>query len=108
MPMITIPKKVRSGARKRAPKKTAPIPELLAGLEEFERSPASRGLDLRLDLAQIVLHRLSELGWTQRQLGEAAGTPEQVVTRIVHSSANCTFDTAGRILFALGTKPKLV
>jgi hypothetical protein len=29
------------------------------------------------------------------------------INRVVHSSSNCTFDVAGRILFALGIRGKL-
>jgi transcriptional regulator with XRE-family HTH domain len=64
-------------------------------------------MDLRLDLAEIILRALNERGWTQRQLADAAGMREQYVTRVIHSSQNCTVDIIGRLLFALQVKAKL-
>jgi hypothetical protein len=44
---------------------------------------------------------------TQRRVAEEAGVKELFITRLIHSAANCTFDTAGRILFALGVRAEL-
>jgi len=81
---------------------------LLADLKQFEEGPESPGFDLRLDLADIICLRLKEKGWSQAKLAAEIGRPQSYVTRIVHSGANCTFETAGRILFALGVKAKLI
>jgi plasmid maintenance system antidote protein VapI len=84
------------------------INDLLKDLEAFESTPESRGYDLRLDLAQIVLRHLKEKGWTQKALADAAGMKAPFLTRIIHAAQNCTFDVAGRLLFALGIRAKLL
>ena len=82
--------------------------DLLKDLEEFDRTPEGWSCDLRLDLADIIIRHLAEKSWTQAKLAEAAGMKQPALTRILHSDANCTFETAGRVLFALGVKGKLV
>lgn len=82
--------------------------DLLKELDEFNETAEGRGFDLRLDLADIIFRHLAEKGWTQTKLAEAAGMKSPLLTRIMHSSTNCTFETAGRILLALGIKGKLV
>jgi hypothetical protein len=80
---------------------------ILGDLEKFENSPENEGYDLRLDLADIILQHLDGNKWTQARLAEAAGMKDSYLTRVIHSSQNCTFDGAGRILHALGVKAKL-
>lgn len=82
--------------------------ELLDNLSHFERQPESAGFDLRWDLAEMILRELARKGWTQKQLADAAGMKESFITRIVHGASNCTFEVAGRILFALQVKAKLI
>jgi hypothetical protein len=82
--------------------------DLLKILEEYEKTPDSRGYDLRLDLADIVLRHLRDKGWTQKALADAAGMKAPFLTRIIHAAQNCTFDVAGRLLFALGVRAKLM
>jgi ribosome-binding protein aMBF1 (putative translation factor) len=77
-------------------------------LNEFQQTPDSRGLDLRLDLAEIVLRHLSNVGMTQKEFAEIAGMKAAFINRVIHSDQNWTSDVAGRILFALGVKVKLV
>lgn len=85
------------------------VDQLLTTLDEFGRDdPSSRGLALRLDLAEIVGRELRAKGWTQRKLAEVASVKEPFISRILHSETNCTFDTAGRLLFALSVRGKLV
>jgi DNA-binding phage protein len=80
----------------------------LRTIESFENSPQGFGFSLRADLSDIIARYLNERGITQVQLAAAAGMKPQQLSRIIHSSANSTLDTVGRILFALGTKlPKL-
>ena len=87
----------------------AGINSLLKRLSDFEeKDPKSRGLDLRLDLADIIIEQLSDRGWTQGELARRAKMRESQISLILTASRNCTFDTAGRILFALGVKGKLV
>ena len=89
-------------------KKMTTTQSLLKDLEDFDKSPESRGYDLRLDLADIILRHLDHNGWTQKKLAEAAGMKPPLLTRVIHGASNCTLDTAGRILFALGIQGKLI
>lgn len=76
-------------------------------LAQWDANPRSAGVKLRLDLSLLVIQRLNKNGWTHKQLAEKAGVTPWLISRIVLADANCTFETAGRILFALGVKPKL-
>src|SRR5215213_8417542 len=81
--------------------------DLMNALAEFESTPQSRGYDLRLSLSALVLKHLKAKGWTQKQLADAARMKESFVTRVIHADSNCTFDVAGRLLFALGVRAHL-
>lgn len=84
------------------------VQDILRALEEYERTvPESRGLELRLDLAEIVIRHLRQKCWTQRDLARRTSMKESFISRLVHSNANCTLDTAGRLLFALGVNARL-
>jgi len=83
------------------------ILDIQADLEEFENSGQSEGYDLRLDLADIILRHLDGQKWTQASLAKAAGMKASYLTRVIHSSQNCTFEVAGRILHALGVKARI-
>lgn len=74
----------------------------------FEDNPSSVGIQLSMNLSEIVVRALDERGWSQKQLAEVAGTRPAVVNRVVHAENNCTFELAGRLLFALGLTGKLV
>src|SRR5579862_5872761 len=82
--------------------------DALSVLREFDSEPESVGYDLRLDLSTIVSQHLAEKGWTQTRLAKAAGMKPSFLTRIIHGTNNCTFEVAGRIIFALGIRAKLV
>lgn len=77
-------------------------------LADFERTPESRGYELRLDLADLVISHLRRKGWTQKKLAEKANMKESFITRIVHAEQNCTLDVIGRLLFALDIRANLV
>jgi len=81
--------------------------DLLRILDEFEATPESVGIDLRLDLADLIIAQLDRKRWTQKRLAQRCGMKESFVSRIIHAESNCTFDVAGRLLHALGVKPKL-
>ena len=83
------------------------IQELQNEFSAYSHTPEMAGYDLRLDLSYIIVTQLDAKGWSQKQLAEAAGVPEQTITRLVHSASNCGFELAGKILFALGVKAKL-
>lgn len=73
--------------------------------ESFNESPQSIGLRFRLDLSRLVCDALDAKSWTQRDLAREAGMKESFVSRIINADSNCTFDVAGRLLFALGIRP---
>ena len=75
-------------------------------IKEFENTPEGYAYSLRLDLTEIVLRRLGN-NMTQARLADKAGIKPQMVTRIVHAASNCTFETAAKVLFALGVKARL-
>ena len=86
--------------------KTMNIRELEKQIRQYDNTPDGYSDSLRLDLSEIVLRHL-EGGMTQVKLANKAGIKPQMITRIVHAVSNCTFETAGKILFALGVKAKL-
>ncbi len=84
------------------------VQDILQALEEYEETcPASIGVGLRLDFAEIVLRNLRSKGWSQRTLATKTGLKESYISRVLHSNANCTFETAGNLLFALGIRAQL-
>ena len=86
----------------------ATVSDLHTILDEYKKTPDAVGLGLRLDLAQILLRQMNAVGWDNEQLADAAGMREFTVTAILHSDMNLTFETAGRLLHALGIKPALM
>jgi transcriptional regulator with XRE-family HTH domain len=84
------------------------IQDILATLDAYESDPESCGIDARLIFSRIVLRQLAANGWSQRELAKRTGFKEAYISRIVHSDANCTFDSFGRILFAFGIDAKQV
>lgn len=83
------------------------VRDILKALDEYHQTPESRGMKLRLNLAQIILRHLKENNWTQKELARKTSFKDSFISRLLHSDANCTFETAGRILFALGVEAKL-
>lgn len=73
-------------------------------LGEFKENPQSVGYLWRLNLSDILLDRINDQGCTQKQLADKAGMKQPFVSRIINSDSNCTFDVAGRLLFALGIR----
>ncbi len=84
------------------------IRQILDALADYERNdPSSRGMELRLNLAEIILRGLNEKGWSQGDLALKANLKDSYVSRVIHSNANCTFETAGKLLFALGVNARI-
>ena len=77
-------------------------------LSDYQSSPKGYGTGLRHDVAAIIVQRLEELNWTQRDLAKAMGKPESFVSRLIHRNANCELETVGEVLHALGVKPSIV
>ena len=82
--------------------------DILRVLDEYKRKPESYGMKLRLNLAELVIQQLKSNGWSQRDLAQETGLKEAYISRILHSDANCTFELAGKILFALEVKVALL
>lgn len=81
---------------------------ILHSLREYEETVLeSRGLEFRLNLAEIVIRQLRSLGWTQRDLASETGMKESFISRVLHSNANCTLDTIGKLFFALGINARI-
>ena len=83
------------------------VEDILRALDEYNSEEASIGLEMRLSLAEIVLGQLRCRGWSQRDLAERTGLQESYISRVLHSNANCTFGTAGKLLFTLGIRARL-
>ena len=83
------------------------IRELLNDADKFSATAEGIGFDLRLDLASIIVKHLHARNMSQIDLAKAAGLNPVYLTRVIHSSTNCTFSTAGKILHALGTRASL-
>lgn len=86
----------------------ASVKNILKRLSAYKRTPESGGVKWRLNLAEMVIRRLNINGWSQRQLADKVGMNEVYISRILHSDVNCTFNSAGRILFALGIEASLI
>lgn len=83
------------------------VQDILKALDEYHQTPESRGMKLRLNLAEIILRHIKENNWTQKELARKTSFKDSFISRLLHSDANCTFETVGRILFALGVEAKL-
>ncbi len=79
---------------------------ILSKLGAFNRTQESVGVELRVSLSELLVRTLRIRGWSQRQLAAAADVKEPFVSRILHGNVNCTLDTIGNLLFALGVRAK--
>lgn len=84
------------------------IEALLSDLESFEDSAEGWAYELRLDFADLLISGLRERRWSQTELAEKIDRKQPFVNRLIHADANCTLDTIGRLLHALGLKARLV
>ena len=84
------------------------IERLHERLRRFNATPEGRSETLRQDLSAIMIRRLGELGWTQKQLAQRCGKTESFISRLIHTDTNCTFEVAAHVLHALGAQPRLV
>lgn len=91
------------GVRKMNPQ----IQDILKGLEDFNKSPEGHALDLRLNLADLIIAKLKEKGWTQSQLAQKTKWKDSFISRLVHADENFTTETEARVLHALGIEPAL-
>lgn len=77
-------------------------------LDEYKQTPESYGLELRLNLAEIVLAYLKRTGISRYQLASRAGMDSGRLNRVIQANANCTLDIVGRLVEAMGLKSRLV
>ena len=75
--------------------------------EEFKKSPVGFGTKLRLDFAQIIWGNLERKNWSQRRLAKEVRLPDSVISNLIHGNKNCTLDTVGKVIHALGTEATL-
>ncbi len=85
---------------------TAGAPELILPYGDLSARTASS--KLRSGLGYAMLVGLKDKGWTHTQLGEAVGVDPTVINLLTHGQTDCSLETAGRILFALGVCARLV
>lgn len=78
------------------------LSQLQAISDSFDKSYKGLSLDLRTQLAALIALSLKQQGITQAQLAKRAEITEPMVSRLVHSEANFTVDTAAKVLHALG------
>jgi len=76
-------------------------------LETFEDTGEGWGFDLRLDLAELIVEAIRS-GISQREIARRAGMHPAVVNRIIHGESNVQFDSAGRILHAIGVRAAII
>ncbi len=81
---------------------TQDVQEILRALKQYEDTPESWGLELRLNVAEIIISALKRKGWRQGDLAREASMKESFISRVLHSNANCTLDTVARLFHALG------
>lgn len=84
------------------------ISNIRNGIDAFKNSPEGVALKLRLNLAELVIARLQEKGWTQRKLAQETGWKDSFISRLIHSDENWTTETAGRLLYSLGIDAELL
>ena len=85
---------------------TAGTPELILPYGDLSARTASS--KLRSGLAYAMLVGLKDKGWTHQQLGEAVDLDPTIINLLTHNRVDCSFEMAGRILFALGVSARLV
>ena len=77
-------------------------------VEGYEATADAASMDLRLDLADLILGALRTKGWSQKELARVCETSEPYISRVINLGANCSLDVVARILHALDIRPALV
>lgn len=86
-----------------------PIQAIRESMGEFEQTPESYGLTLRLNLAEIVNRWLQEHPEYQaRDLAARSDLECFTIEAIIHAECNYGIDTVARVLHAMGLKGRLV
>ncbi len=76
-------------------------------LDEFALTADGYAVVLALDLAEIVIQGMRDRDWSETELAEVADIPVGLVSRIVHSNADVKLSVVGKLLHALGVRPRL-
>jgi hypothetical protein len=76
-------------------------------LERFKASPAGYGAKLRFDFAEIIWRNLERKPGSPRRLAKKARLADSVISNLIHGNKNCTLDTVGKVIHALGTEVTL-
>lgn len=86
----------------------ASVSDILKKLDQYDKSSAGIGLQLRLDLVLIILNGLRAKNWTLSDLAEHSCLDMVRLEEIVNSEEDCTLETIGRICNTLDIKVSLV
>jgi hypothetical protein len=76
-------------------------------MDTYCRDPDSYGLNMRLDLAALIIRGMKNRSWTIKDLADASDINEDDILSLLHSDIDCSFDIAGRILFSLNILPTI-
>lgn len=77
-------------------------------VDNFRKTERGYTHGLKLDLCSLVAQALSKKGWSQKKLAEKAGMKESYISDVLNNKRNWTAESASKILFALGVKPRLL
>lgn len=80
------------------------VEHLRQRLNAYRETPESFAHEMRLRLSEVVVRKLRELDWTQRELADNSGMKEPFITRVLSGDQNWTTETAGRLLHALSAR----
>ncbi len=82
--------------------------KIQSALAEFETTAECRTLELKLDVARIIVMGLKRHGWEPGDLARRIGRTEGAVVRLMRGDgpAPC-LSYVGEILHALGTKARI-
>ncbi len=80
------------------------IKELRELLERHKGRPESFAHELRLSVGEIIIGRLRELNWTQRELAARIGKSEPLISRLLNGDHNWTSESIGRVMHALDVR----
>jgi predicted XRE-type DNA-binding protein len=84
------------------------VDSYLKSLKDFGETAEGYALDLRADLARLMLHGLKNSPVNQSELAKAIKTTPAQISKIIHSDANCQISTIATVLHFLGIKPCLM
>ena len=76
--------------------------------KEAAGSHQSVAMELRIHFANILTTLRKQQGWTQSELARRSGLAESQISELAHADENCTLETVGKVLSALGVRGRLI